>query len=318
MDGLENLLFACNAVLPTFAIILLGVGLKRIGVLQDTLIRQGNALCFQVLFPVLVFFNLYTTETVDLSYLKLILIALVIIAISLLLLLWIVPRMVSDRRRMGVLVQSIYRGNYMLYGLPFSKTLGGATSVAMATSIMAVTLPVLNVIGVFVYSYFSELKEKPDLKHTAVQSLKNPILWGVVIGFVFRMLSVPLPQFFYTAGIDLSGIATPFAFLLLGGQFRLSSARKNWKALLAGLGTKLVVLPAIVLFIVIYGMGITGTALVPIFIFVAAPTAITNYQMAIQFEADAELAGDFLIYSMLFSILTMFVFIYVLRSGGWI
>lgn len=318
MDGLENLLFACNAVLPTFAIILLGVGLKKIGVLQDALIRQGNALCFQVLFPVLVFFSLYNTETVDLSYLKLILIALGIIALSLLVLLWIVPRVVSDRRRMAVLIQSIYRGNFMLYGLPFSKTLGGATSVAMATSMMAVTLPVLNVIGVFVYSLFSEVKEKPDLKHTAAQSLKNPILWGVVIGFVCRMLAVPLPEFLYSAGMDLSGIATPFAFLLLGGQFHLSSAKRNWKALLVGVGTKLVILPVVVLFLSIYGMGITGTALVPIFIFVAAPTAITNYQMAVQFDADAELAGDFLIYSMLFSILTMFVFIYVLRSGGWI
>ena len=318
MAQLENLIFACNAVLPTFALILTGVGLKKIGLLQDAFIKQGNALCFQVLFPVLVFFSLYTTEEVNLSYLQLILIALSIIAISLLLLLWLVPRVVKDRRRMAVLVQSIYRGNYMLYGLPFSKTLGGATSVAMATSIMAVTLPVLNVIGVFVYSYFSDGKEKPDLKHTAVQSIKNPILWGVVIGFVFRMLMIPLPEFVYTAGMDLSGIATPFAFLLLGGQFRLSSARKNWKALLVGLGTKLVLLPAVVLFIVIRFLDITGTALVPIFIFVAAPTAITNYQMAIQFDADAELAGDFLIYSMLFSILTMFLFIYILRSGGWI
>lgn len=315
---MEHLLFACNAVLPTFVLILLGIGLKKIGILQDVLIKQGNALCFQVLFPVLVFFNLYTTEKVDLSYLKLILIALVIIGVSLALLLWIIPRVVSDHRKRAVLVQSIYRGNYMLYGLPFSKTLGGNTSVAMATSIMAVTLPVLNVIGVFVYSYFSDEGEKPDLKHTMVQSLKNPILWGVIIGFIFRLISIPLPEFLYTAGMDLSCVATPFAFLLLGGQFHLSSARKNWKELVVGLGIKLVALPAVVLYIVIYGLGITGTALVPIFIFAAAPTAITNYQMAIQFNADAELAGDFLIYSMLFSIPTMFFFIYLLRCGGWI
>lgn len=196
---MEHLLFACNAVLPTFALILLGVGLKKIGILQDALIRQGNTLCFQVLFPVLVFFNLYTTEKVDLSYLKLIWIALAVIGVSLLLLLWVVPRAVPEPKRRAVLVQSIYRGNYMLYGLPFSKTLGGNTGAAMATSIMAVTLPVLNVIGVFVYSYFSDGKEKPNLKRTAAEALKNPILWGVVIGFAFRMLSVPLPEWIWRA-----------------------------------------------------------------------------------------------------------------------
>ena len=196
---MEHLLFACNAVLPTFALILLGVGLKKIGILQDALIRQGNTLCFQVLFPVLVFFNLYTTEKADLSYLKLIWIALAVIGVSLLLLLWVVPRAVPEPKRRAVLVQSIYRGNYMLYGLPFSKTLGGNTGAAMATSIMAVTLPVLNVIGVFVYSYFSDGKEKPNLKRTAAEALKNPILWGVVIGFAFRMLSVPLPEWIWRA-----------------------------------------------------------------------------------------------------------------------
>ena len=113
---MEHLLFACNAVLPTFALILLGVGLKKIGILQDALIRQGNTLCFQVLFPVLVFFNLYTTEKVDLSYLKLIWIALAVIGVSLLLLLWVVPRAVPEPKRRAVLVQSIYRGNYKLYG----------------------------------------------------------------------------------------------------------------------------------------------------------------------------------------------------------
>ena len=178
MNGVENLLFACNAVLPTFAIILLGSSLKKIGVLQDTLIQQGNTLCFQVLFPILVFFNIYAAEKINISYLKLVVIALTVIAVSLLILLFVVPRVTTDRRRMSVLIQSIYRGNFMLYGLPFSQVLGGADSAAMATSIMAATLPVLNTIGVFVYSFFSEVKGKPDLKGAAVQSVKNHILWG--------------------------------------------------------------------------------------------------------------------------------------------
>ncbi len=154
MNGVENLLFACNAVLPTFAIVLLGSSLKKIGVLQDTLIQQGNTLCFQVLFPILVFFNIYAAEKINISYLKLVVIALTVIAVSLLILLFVVPRVTTDRRRMSVLIQSIYRGNFMLYGLPFSQVLGGADSAAMATSIMAATLPVLNIIGVFVYSFF--------------------------------------------------------------------------------------------------------------------------------------------------------------------
>lgn len=315
---LENLIFACNAVLPTFAVILLGTCLKRLGVLSETFIQQGNALCFRALFPILVFFNLYDAEQIDAAYLKLILFALAIIFVSLTALLGIVPRIVKDNRRIGVLIQSIYRGNFMLYGLPFSKTLGGNVSVAQAASMMAVTLPVLNVIGVFVYSYFAKETQKPDLKKTMFRAVQNPIIIGVLLGAVFRALHIPLPNFLYTAGTDVSKIATPLAFLLLGGNFRMSSAVKNWKALTAGLLLKLVALPAVVLVIAVSILDITGSSLVPIFIFAAAPTAITNYQMALQYDADAELAGDFLIYSMLFSVVTMFFFIYMLRTGGWI
>ena len=314
---MDNFIYACNAVMPTFLLILLGVCLKRIGILSDVFIKQGNRLCFQVLFPIMVFFNLYEAEEINMAYVKLILFAVAIILISLTVLMGIVPK-VTERKRAAVLIQSIYRGNFMLYGLPFSQTLGGTTSVSMATSILAVTLPMLNVIGVFVYSYFAEHAEGPDLKATSINAMKNPIIWGVIIGAVFGALAIPLPDFVYTAGKDVAKIGMPFAFLLLGGQFHLSSAVKNWQALAVGLTTKLVILPVIVLAIAIGFLDITGSALVPIFIFAAAPTAITNYQMAVQFDADAELAGDFLIYSMLFSILTMFVFIYILRTAGWI
>ena len=315
---LENFIFACNAVLPTFVVILLGICLKRAGILTELFIRQGNTLCFQVLFPVLVFINLYDAEQIDGTYLKSILFALAIIAVSLMVLLGIVPKVVKDNRRISVLIQSAYRGNFMLYGLPFSKTLGGSVSVAQAASIMAVTLPVLNVAGVFIYSYFAKETQKPDLKKTLACAVRNPIIFGVILGITFRILCIPLPDFLYTAGTDVSKIATSLAFLLLGGNFQLHSAVKNRKALAVGLLIKLLLLPAIALVIAIAFLDITGSSLVPIFIFAAAPTAITNYQMALQYDADAELAGDFLIYSMLFSVATMFLFIYILRTGGWI
>ncbi|HBF64542.1 MAG TPA: hypothetical protein DDW34_00870 [Clostridium sp.] len=123
-----------------------------------------------------------------------------------------------------------------------------------------------------------------------------------------------MPGFLHTAGGDVAKMATPLAFLFLGGQFEFRSAKKNLRVLVIGLITKLVIMPAIFLFPAVYFLGLRGTDLIPVFIFVSAPTAITNYQMAIQFDADYELAGDFLIYSMIFSAFTLFFFIYILRG----
>ncbi|MDD4844127.1 MAG: AEC family transporter [Anaerotignum sp.] len=313
---MENLIFAFNAVAPSFSIVILGNVLKRRGILTEDFVARGNALCFNVLFPLLVFFNLYDAVSIDFTYVKIILFCIGVILISVGILTAVIPRFVKDRRKIGVMIQCMYRGNFMLYGLPFSKALGGAPSLTLATSIMAATLPILNTMGVFVYAAFADMGEKPSAKKAFVNALKNPIIWGVILGLLFYILKLPMPNFLHTAGNDVAKIATPLAFLFLGGQFEFRSAKKNIKELCVGLITKLVIVPVIFLCAAVQLLHLSGTELIPVFIFVSAPTAITNYQMAIQFDADYELAGDFLIYSMIFSAFTLFFFIYVLRNMG--
>ena len=313
---MENLEFAFNAVAPSFSIVFLGFLLKRWGILTEDFIAKGNALCFKVLFPLLVFFNLYDAVSIDFTYIKVILFCIGEILISVVILTWLIPKFVKDRRKVGVMIQCMYRGNFMLYGLPFTKSLGGEPSVALATSIMAATLPILNTLGVFVYSAFADIGEKPSSKKAFMNAMKNPIIWGVIFGLIFYILKLPMPAFVHSAGSDVAKIATPLAFLFLGGQFEFRSAKRNMKELGIGLTTKLVIVPAIFLWIAVRFFHIRGIDLIPVFIFLSAPTAITNYQMAIQFDADYELAGDFLIYSMIFSAFTLFFFIYALRGMG--
>lgn len=313
---MENLIYAFQAVAPSFSIVLLGMLLKKSDMLTEDFIAKGNMLCFKVLFPVLVFFNLYDAERIDFSYLKIILFCLGMILVSSFVLILIVPRLVSDRRKVSVVIQCIYRGNFMLYGLPFSKSLGGAPSVALATSIMAATLPVLNVLGVFIYSAYADTGEKANPGKAIANALKNPIIWGVVLGLIFYLNKIPIPGFLHQSGTDVARIATPLAFILLGGQFEFRTAKKNSKILIIGLVSKLIIIPCIFLWLAVSVFHISGMELIPVFVFLSAPTAITNYQMALQYDADGELAGDFLVYSMVFSAFTLFGFIYILRGMG--
>lgn len=313
---MENLIFAFDAVAPTFSIVFFGILLRKMDILTNDFITKGNILCFKVLFPLLVFFSLYDAQKIEFAYINIIVFCVVMILISVLVLTYLVPKFVKDRRKISVMIQCMYRGNFMLYGIPFSKSLGGEASVTLATSIMAVTLPILNSLSVFVYSAFSDVKENANVKAAFLNALRNPIIWGVIFGLLFYIFHIPMPNFVHKAGTDVAQIATPLAFLLLGGQFEFRSAKKNIRFLFFGIITKLMVIPAIFLWAAVQFLDISGTDLVPVFIFLSAPTAITNYQMAIQFDADYELAGDFLIYSMIFSAFTMFVYIYLLRGMG--
>ncbi len=315
---MEHLIFAFEAIAPTISIVIFGAFLRKRGLLPQELVDKGNRLCFEVLFPLLVFFNLYDSPNIDSAYFKIVLFCVGIILTAAPILFLILPRFVKNRKQIPVLIQSSYRGNFMLYGLPFSLILGGEESLSLATSIMAATLPVLNVLGVLIFSYFSEDGEKPNIGRVFWKAITNPIFTCVIFGLIFYFCKIPIPEFLHSAGKSVSGIATPLAFLLLGGQFTFQSGRKMWKSLCLCVFTKLVVMPCVYLTLAINVLGISGVELVPVFIFVAAPTAITNYQWALQFKADDELARNLLVYSMVASTFTMFFFIYFLRSRGFI
>lgn len=100
---MENFIFAGNAVAPTFVVIALGFWLKTRGILTEEFVSKGNVLCFHVLFPILVFFNIYDAETIDFTYLKPIIFTLGVIAASVSVLALLVPQFVRERKQQAVL-----------------------------------------------------------------------------------------------------------------------------------------------------------------------------------------------------------------------
>ena len=48
----------------------------------------------------------------------------------------------------------------------------------------------------------------------------------------------------------------------------------------------------------------------------ASPVAVSSYTMALEMKGDGELAGALVVFTSAFSILTMFLFIFTLKSLG--
>lgn len=315
---MQDFLFAVEAMFPTVCILFCGYILREKGLFSEEFLKQGDKLCFAFLFPVLVFWNLYHGRNNIIRYEqygKVIFFVYVVILFSAVAGMIIVPRIVKERKAVPVIIQSLYRGNFMLYGLPFSEILGGTECLLMATAMTAATLPLLNAIAIFQFAYYTG-NVKQSWKSIFWNILKNPIIWGVLAGLLFQWGNVYLPEMVETAVSDLAKIATPLAFLILGARFRFKSVEKNRKELFWILLVKLWIMPFLYLLLCIYGLQMEKTALIPIFIFVAAPTAITTYQLAIQYDAESELAGNVVVYSLFFSTITMFLFIYWMGHLG--
>ena len=96
---MEHLLYALQAVLPTLLLLLLGAFLRRIGLLTDRFVPEGDRFCMQVLFPVLIFRNILQSQGQTATYLKSIGFCYGLIAVSIAVGMLVIPRSSSSSRK---------------------------------------------------------------------------------------------------------------------------------------------------------------------------------------------------------------------------
>jgi predicted permease len=145
--------------------------------------------------------------------------------------------------------------------------------------------------------------------------VKNPFILSVLAAVLLAQLPVRIPSAFMKAVGDLGQIATPLMLVVLGGQFKLERVSVNRQPIFITTLNKLVLLPAIMLGVGML-MGLRGVQLAPVFGVFAAPTAISSLAMAKGMGGDGDLAGQIILITTLFSILTIVGFVFGLRSLG--
>ena len=77
--------------------------------------------------------------------------------------------------------------------------------------------------------------------------------------------------------------------------------------------TKLIIVPLIMLPLSVF-LGIRGIALLTLTIIYGAPTGVSTFQMAKQMDGDSDLAAQIIVFTSFFCIVTMFIWIYILKS----
>ena len=230
--------------------------------------------------------------------------------------LWfVVPKLVLNAGRAAATIQGIYRTNIALFGLPLAVNLFGEQNVGDVVLMIAVMVPLFNVIAVVVLSSFSESSQKPSVSSIFRDIVKNRLIWGVLLGLAVAMTGIRLPDVILKPITELGATATPLAMLSLGGQFSFKSAVENRTLLLASCLMRLVVVPALAVAAGL-AVGFSGLAIGALFIVFGAPTATSSFVMAKSMGADGELAGEIVVFTTMLSILTVFIGTYLLKSTG--
>lgn len=308
---MSNLSLAFTVVFPLLCMMSLGYFLKVIGIFNDNFLKELNNLCFKVFLPVVLFTNIYKSDFKTLFNIKLILFALACVIVAFLFLLIIVPRFEKENRNKSVIIQGIFRSNYILFGIPMTASLFGNDKTSVTAILIAFVIPLYNFLATVVLEMYSDSKTNP-LK-IAKQVLKNPLIIGSLIALSFVVVEIKLPIVIETTIADIGKVATPLALIILGGGFEFRSLKSFIKPLILSVTGKLVVMPLIFISIAI-GLGFRGVELVALLGMLASPTAVSSYTMAQSMGANHELAGQVVVVSSVFSIITIFCWVTALKS----
>lgn len=315
---MENFLLALNVVLPIFLTIILGVILKKIKWVDENSLNIMNKLIFRVFMSILLFLNIYNIGDLSIlssSNLNLILYSFIIIFVMILIAWLIYAPKIKDKRRLSVLVQGAYRSNFILFGLAIANSLYGKIGSGVVSILTIVVIPTFNILAVIILEYYSG--KEINLAKLLKQVFKNPLIIASLVGLIFLIFKLTIPKPLHKTLVDISKIATPLAFIVLGGELKFGNMLKNMKYLISVNILRLIVNPILTMGIgKIIGFG--GAEIVALLALSASPTAVASFTMAKEMGADGDLAGEIVATTSIFSILTIFIWIIVLKSLLWI
>lgn len=310
---MENLMISANAVLPMCLIMALGYGTRRLGWIRREEIFAINKIAFRIFLPCLLYYNVYCSDLSG-SFDPLLMayaVGGVLLTFGLALGYTLLTEKLPERR--GVMIQGMFRSNYVIMGIPVATALLGSDQLGTVSILIAVVVPLFNMLAVVVLEVFRGQKPKP--LHVLGQIVKNPLVIASALGILTLAAGIRLPHILERTIQNVSAIASPLQLFLLGAFFQFSGLKTYRRELVTVSAAKLIVSPGLFLGLGAL-LGFRGVAFVSLIGIFASPTAVNSFTMAQQMGGDAELAGDIVVTTSAVSILTMFLWVFLFKSLG--
>ena len=312
---MDDLLFSLNTVFPLLVMMAVGFTARRVGVIGESAARQINACVFKIFLPLLLCFNIVDTQLGASTDVRTLLYAFVTTLLCFGVLFFATPRLCRDRASCGVLIQGTARSNYAIFGIPLVMMMYPEGDTSIAVLLVAVVVPVLNVLSTIALMIFGGEKSSPWRIVKGV--LLNPLILGTLAGFLLWYFRIPLPTLIEMPLRSLSSVATPLALFTLGASLDFGKARANSRLLVIGVAGRLVVVPLIFLSLAV-ALGIRDVSLAALIAVYASPTSVSSFPMAQQMGGNGDLAGGQVVFTTVFSILTVFLWVFALKSLGFL
>ena len=299
-----------NILAPVFLLIALGAVLQKTKFVSVDFLKEANRVTYWLGLPSLLFSQLAGSFHQAAGAGLMLGVMLAATGLSVLagyLAVWLlrVPGAVA-----GTFVQGGFRGNLAFVGLPIIYSMPDsplAWGVSVRTAAIVTVAPMMvvyNIVGVVVLLLSQHRlgwgMVRPFLKQLAT----TPPLLATLAGIVYALAGWTLPPAVDKALNSLGEMALPLGLLGVGGSLMTVRFGGAWRTPLASALVKTVASPGLG-WVVGRALGLGALELKMVLVFLACPTAIISYTMALELKGDESLASGTIVLSVLTSVVTL-------------
>lgn len=298
-------------VLPVFLIIILGYGIRRVGLVDDNFFQQTNGLVFYIGLPILLFYKIGTADFNTSFNGKLVLATGSAVGCCFLLAYLYATWRKYPPPVHGAFCQGAFRGNLAYIGLAMVYNAYGDPGLASAGILLGFLVPSLNFFAILAL-ILPQQQQQTDLLKITREVLLNPLILASLAGILWSFFHLPMPVFLDRSLHIASGMTLPLALIAIGGNFSPRRLKGDIPKAALATGLKLLLMPLIsASFMMI--LGITGLDFAIGLLMAGAPTAVATYIMADKMGADSELAGSIVMMATGFSAFSYTLLLLVLQ-----
>lgn len=311
--GMVSFLLALDLVIPLLVYMLVGMLIRRRGILGEETLKQLNNMAFRVLLPLSLFFDVYRSDLKTTVQPRLFLCSALAIILVFAVAWLILSRLVPTKPDLATIVQAAYRSNYVLFGGAICAEIAGQTGAAVAAALAVVVVPLFNVLAVILFEVVRGGKANP--LRLLLRVLQNPLVDAGLLALALNLAGITIPALLQKPLLTLGSTATPLALVVLGGLLSWNSIAGHKAYLVLAVLLRLVIVP-LVMVPAFALLGYRNAELIAVLAIFASPVAVSSTPMAQSMGGNGELAGEIVAVSAVCCVPTLFVFVWAMGSLG--
>lgn len=279
-----------ESLLPVIIVIAVGLFLRESKIVSKENWLGIELLSYWLLFPILVMVALLKMDlgkislgSITKSYLLAVIVQLLII--------WLLRKPLRkflgvNGRSFSSIFQTSTRWNAFI-ALAIANNFAGDQGLAIVALIMAVTIPVLNIVNIVVLTLCCS-DTKPTIAAAVMNTLKVPIIWGALFGLLLNLAHVPIYEPLIVSFDIIGRAGLGIGLLTVGAGLHIKAMVRPGITVLVGFTAKLFLFPLLV-FISCMMFQVSGLALQISIVSASVATAMNGYVLARQMGGDADL-----------------------------